>query len=84
MEFTTCLGLHFQATRLSKAIHDRVPGVTPVRVLHPPWRINSIIALKEYRSDQNRSHTRHRLRIRGLSAAPVAYALGSSLFSRPY
>jgi hypothetical protein len=85
MEFTTCLGLHFQATRLYReALSDNLSHTlagSATRACHPPW----VVAAFKHNLGGERlragpSETQHPWR----RVTTPGYALGSSRFSRPY
>ena len=85
MEFTTCLGLHSQATRLYReALSDSLSlalAGAATRACHPPWVVAAFKHdLGGERLRAGPSETQHRWR----RVTTPAYALGSSPFSRPY
>ena len=88
MEFTTCLGLHYQATRLSRTVLNASGSTLP----YGAFTLYGSLPKKVVNSfDTSGKLMRRNNDIEPFPyAAPhavfstAAYALGSSLFSRPY
>ena len=85
MEFTTCLGLHSQATRLyGVALSDNLSCTlagSATRAYHPPRVVAAFkhnLGGERLRAEPSETQQPWR------RVTTPGYALGSSLFSRPY